>query len=95
MICILTASNINDIMFLGVLVMHYLQSISPSIALGGELAYQRGPGLPGGQIVVVSAAGRYTNGESTISCSLGKYIINNVNISSIFFNNLTFLLNQV
>lgn len=51
--------------------MHYLQSITPSIALGGELAYQRGPGLPGGQIVVVSAAGRYTNGESTISCSLG------------------------
>ncbi|KAK2575173.1 hypothetical protein KPH14_002575 [Odynerus spinipes] len=55
----------------GVLVAHYLRSITPSIALGGEVAYQRGPGLPGGKIVVVSAAGRYTNGESTISCSLG------------------------
>lgn len=67
----LTLGNPDILNGSGVLVMHYLQSITPSIALGGELAYQRGPGLPGGQIVVVSAAGRYTNGESTISCSLG------------------------
>lgn len=51
--------------------MHYLQSITPSVALGGELAYQRGPAVPGGQVAVLSAAGRYTNGDSTISGSLG------------------------
>ncbi|CAK9817491.1 Mitochondrial import receptor subunit TOM40 homolog 1 [Anthophora plagiata] len=56
----------------GLLVMHYLQSITPSIALGGELAYQRGPTLPGGQVAVLSAAGRYTNGDATISGSLGS-----------------------
>lgn len=52
--------------------MHYLQSVTASLALGGELAYQRGPGVPGGQVAVVSAAGRYTNGDSTISGSLGE-----------------------
>lgn len=57
---------------------HYLQSITPSLALGGELAYQRGPGVPGGHIAVVSAAGRYTNGESTISGSLGRCIISEI-----------------
>ncbi|KAI4494590.1 PREDICTED: mitochondrial import receptor subunit TOM40 homolog 1 [Polistes canadensis] len=67
----LTLGNPDILNGSGVLVMHYLQSLSPTLALGGELAYQRGPGLPGGQIFVVSAAGRYTNGESTISCSLG------------------------
>ncbi|XP_066600800.1 mitochondrial import receptor subunit TOM40 homolog 1 [Prorops nasuta] len=55
----------------GIMVLHYLQSITSSLSLGGELAYQRGPGIPGGQITVVSAAGRYTNGESTISGSMG------------------------
>ncbi|XP_034186142.1 mitochondrial import receptor subunit TOM40 homolog 1 [Osmia lignaria lignaria] len=55
----------------GVFVMHYLQSITPSIALGGELAYQRGPAIPGGQVAVLSAAGRYTCDDSTISASLG------------------------
>lgn len=63
-------------MFLGVFVMHYLQSITPSVALGGELAYQRGPAIPGGQVAVLSAAGRYTCDDSTISASLGVYKIN-------------------
>lgn len=51
--------------------MNYLRSVTPSIALGGELAYQRVPGMIGGQVVIVSAGGRYTNGDSTISGSLG------------------------
>lgn len=59
------------IIFLGVFVMHYLQSITSSVALGGEIACQRGPAVPGGQVAVLSAAGRYTNGDSTISGSLG------------------------
>lgn len=59
-------------LFSGVLVLHYLQSLTPSLALGGELAYQRGPGLPGGQIALLSAAGRYTYGDSTFSGSISK-----------------------
>lgn len=60
------------ICILGVVVAHYLQNITPKLALGGELAYQRGPGVPGGSIAVASLVGRYTHGESTISASLGK-----------------------
>jgi hypothetical protein len=38
-------------------VSHYLQSITPSLALGGELVYHRRPGEEG---TVMSLAGRYT-----------------------------------
>jgi mitochondrial import receptor subunit TOM40 len=58
--------------FSGVLVLHYLQTLTPSLALGGELAYQRGPALPGGQIAIMSGAGRYTHGNSTFSGSISK-----------------------
>lgn len=44
----------------GLLVTHYLQSITPSIALGAELVYQYGPSVPGGEIALLSAAARYT-----------------------------------
>ncbi|KAG7199538.1 hypothetical protein KM043_014149 [Ampulex compressa] len=67
----LTLGNPSILNGSGVFVMHYLQSLTPSFALGGELAYQCGPAVPGGQIAVVSGVGRYTNGESTISASLG------------------------
>ena len=67
----LTLGNPDILNGSGVFVMHYLQSVTAALALGGELAYQRGPGVPGGQVAVVSAAGRYTNGDSTISGSLG------------------------
>lgn len=53
--------------------MHYLQSVTPSVALGGEFAYQEGPSVPGGHVTVVSVAGRYTNGDSTISGGLGMF----------------------
>lgn len=62
-----------DFNFLGLLVLHYLQSITPKLALGGELIYQQGPGIPGGYISILSAAGRYTTGDSIISGSLGKF----------------------
>ena len=52
------------------MVLHYLQSITPQLALGGEVAYQKGPSVPGGSITVASAAGRYTTGDSTVSASL-------------------------
>lgn len=36
---------------------HYLQSITPCLALGGELVYHRRPGEEG---TVMSLAGKYT-----------------------------------
>lgn len=66
----LTLGNPDIINNSGVVVMHYLKSVTPSLALGGEVACQTGPTVPGGAVTVVSAAGRYTNGESTASASL-------------------------
>lgn len=37
---------------------HYLQSITPCLALGGELVYHRRPGEEG---TVMSLAGKYTS----------------------------------
>ncbi len=44
----------------GILVAHYLQSITPGLALGGELVYHRRPGEEG---TVTSLLGRYTGKE--------------------------------
>lgn len=41
----------------GIMVAHYLQSITPALALGGELVYHRRPGEEG---AVTSLLGRYT-----------------------------------
>lgn len=41
----------------GIVVAHYLQSITPALALGGELVYHRRPGEEGS---VMSLVGRYT-----------------------------------
>lgn len=41
------------------------------IALGAELAYQYGSNVPGGQIAVLSAVGRYAFGDATWSGTLG------------------------
>ncbi|XP_037938063.1 mitochondrial import receptor subunit TOM40 homolog 1-like [Teleopsis dalmanni] len=54
-----TLGNPNIINGSGVIVAHYLQSITKRLALGTELAYQYGGNVPGGQIAVVSAIGRY------------------------------------
>lgn len=43
----------------GVLVAQYLQSVTKPLALGTELVYQRSNKIPGGEIAVLSAAGRY------------------------------------
>lgn len=42
----------------GVVVLHYLQSVTTRLALGTELAYQKGPGIPGGEIALLSAAAK-------------------------------------
>ncbi|EZA58298.1 hypothetical protein DMN91_005998 [Ooceraea biroi] len=66
----LTVGNPDILNGSGVCVLHYLRSVTPSLALGGELAYQRGPALPGGQVAIMSFAGRYTHGDSTLSGSI-------------------------
>ena len=38
----------------------YLQRVTPNLALGGELLYQFGQQIPGGEISVLSLAGRLT-----------------------------------
>lgn len=43
----------------GVSVFHYLQALSHSVSVGGEVAYQYGPGIPNGGIAVISGVGRY------------------------------------
>lgn len=53
-----TVGNPNIINNSGVFVAHYLQSVTNKMALGAELAYQYGPAVPGGEIAIVSAAGR-------------------------------------
>ncbi|KAF7991352.1 hypothetical protein HCN44_002914 [Aphidius gifuensis] len=67
----LTIANPDVLNGFGVMVGHYLQNVTPNLALGGEIAYQRGHGVPGGGIAVASLVGRYTHGPSTISASLG------------------------
>uniref|UniRef100_A0A8D0LBQ1 Translocase of outer mitochondrial membrane 40 n=1 Tax=Sphenodon punctatus TaxID=8508 RepID=A0A8D0LBQ1_SPHPU len=52
-----TIGNPDILVGSGILVAHYLQSITPCLALGGELVYHRRPGEEG---TVMSLAGRYT-----------------------------------
>ena len=56
----LTAGNVDLMNMQGLLVAHYLQRITPHLALGAELMYQKAMQIPGGQIGVVSLAGRYS-----------------------------------
>ncbi|XP_055913334.1 mitochondrial import receptor subunit TOM40 homolog 1 [Eupeodes corollae] len=67
----LTVGNPNLLNNSGVIVGHYLQSVTEKLALGGELAYQYGQNVPGGQIAILSAVAKYTNGDSTWSGTLG------------------------
>ncbi|CAM2107835.1 unnamed protein product [Caretta caretta] len=52
-----TLGNPDILVGSGILVAHYLQSITPCLALGGELVYHRRPGEEG---TVMSLAGKYT-----------------------------------
>nr|XP_006125137.3 mitochondrial import receptor subunit TOM40 homolog [Pelodiscus sinensis] len=53
-----TLGNPDILVGSGILVAHYLQSITPCLALGGELVYHRRPGDEG---TVMSLAGKYTS----------------------------------
>lgn len=60
----LTVVNPNVINNSGIVIAHYLQAITPKLDLGGELAYQYGSQVPGGEIAIMSAAARYTHVSS-------------------------------
>ena len=53
-----TVANPDIISGSGVAVLHYLQSVTSKLALGAELAYQKGSGIPGGEIALLSCAGK-------------------------------------
>lgn len=53
-----TVANPDIINGSGVVVLHYLQAVTARLALGSELAYQKGPGIPGGEIALLSAAAK-------------------------------------
>ncbi|CAL9690757.1 unnamed protein product [Knipowitschia caucasica] len=63
-----TLGNPDVLLGSGLVVAHYLQSVTPSLALGGELVYHRRPGEEGS---VVSLVGRYTGSNYTATLTLG------------------------
>ncbi|RXN05431.1 mitochondrial import receptor subunit TOM40-like protein [Labeo rohita] len=63
-----TLGNPDVLMGSGIVVAHYLQSVTPSLALGGELVYHRRPGEEG---TVMSLAGRYTGSNFIATLTLG------------------------
>ncbi|KFM61565.1 Mitochondrial import receptor subunit TOM40-like protein, partial [Stegodyphus mimosarum] len=67
----LTLGNTDILNNSGVAVLHYLQNVIPSLALGAEMAYQYGPRVPGGQMAIMSIAGRYTGSNYIVSGTLG------------------------
>merc|ERR1719422_412781 len=56
----------------GMAVVHYLQSVTPKLSVGAELAYQAAPQIPGGHIGVLSAVGRYMGSDFTFSSTLAN-----------------------
>ncbi|KAA8591725.1 hypothetical protein FQN60_017099 [Etheostoma spectabile] len=63
-----TLGNPDVLVGSGILVGHYLQSITPALALGGELVYHRRPGEEG---AVTSLLGRYTGDNYVATLTLG------------------------
>ncbi|CAB1450156.1 unnamed protein product [Pleuronectes platessa] len=63
-----TLGNPDVLVGSGILVAHYLQSITPALALGGELVYHRRPGEEG---TVTSLLGRYTGDNFIATLTLG------------------------
>lgn len=53
-----TVANPDIIAASGVVVLHYLQAVTPRLSLGSELAYQKGQAIPGGEIALLSAAAK-------------------------------------
>nr|XP_020497947.2 mitochondrial import receptor subunit TOM40 homolog [Labrus bergylta] len=64
-----TLGNPDVLVGSGIVVTHYLQSITPSLALGGELVYHRRPGEEGS---VMSLVGRYSGSNFIATLTLGS-----------------------
>uniref|UniRef100_A0A8C6T376 Translocase of outer mitochondrial membrane 40 homolog, like n=2 Tax=Neogobius melanostomus TaxID=47308 RepID=A0A8C6T376_9GOBI len=64
-----TLGNPDVLVGSGLVVAHYLQSITPALALGGELVYHRRPGEEGS---VMSLVGRYTGSNYIATLTLGS-----------------------
>ncbi|XP_068567472.1 mitochondrial import receptor subunit TOM40B [Cebidichthys violaceus] len=64
-----TLGNPDVLVGSGIVVTHYLQSITPALALGGELVYHRRPGEEG---TVMSLVGRYTGSNYIATLTLGS-----------------------
>ncbi|XP_061616905.1 mitochondrial import receptor subunit TOM40B isoform X2 [Phyllopteryx taeniolatus] len=65
----ITLGNPNVLVGSGIVVTHYLQSLTPSLALGGELVYHRRPSEEG---AVMSLVGRYTGTNYITTLTLGS-----------------------
>ncbi|XP_061520809.1 mitochondrial import receptor subunit TOM40B isoform X2 [Phycodurus eques] len=65
----ITLGNPNVLVGSGIVVTHYLQSLTPSLALGGELVYHRRPSEEG---AVMSLVGRYTGANYIATLTLGS-----------------------
>ncbi|KAJ8354788.1 hypothetical protein SKAU_G00223550 [Synaphobranchus kaupii] len=63
-----TVGNPDVLVGSGIVVAHYLQSIAPSLALGGELVYHHRPGEEG---AVMSLVGRYTGINYVATLTVG------------------------
>uniref|UniRef100_A0A671PSP4 Probable ATP-dependent RNA helicase ddx6 n=2 Tax=Sinocyclocheilus anshuiensis TaxID=1608454 RepID=A0A671PSP4_9TELE len=63
-----TLGNPDVLVGSGILVAHYLQSLSPALVLGGELVYHRRPGEEG---TVTSFVGRYTGSNYVATLTVG------------------------
>ncbi|XP_050311661.1 mitochondrial import receptor subunit TOM40 homolog 1-like isoform X2 [Anthonomus grandis grandis] len=66
-----TMANPDIINNSGVMVLHYLQAVTARLALGTELAFQKGPGVPGGEIALLSAAAKYTTENYQVTGTVG------------------------
>ncbi|KAK0048293.1 mitochondrial import receptor subunit TOM40 1 [Biomphalaria pfeifferi] len=66
----LTAGNIDPLSASGLLVGHYLQRVTPNLALGAEIMYQRGQQVPGGEIAIMSLASRFSGEKWQLSVNL-------------------------
>ncbi|XP_072226900.1 mitochondrial import receptor subunit TOM40B [Leuresthes tenuis] len=64
-----TLGNPDVLVGSGIVVTHYLQSITPALALGGELVYHHRPGEEG---AVMSLVGRYTGSNYIATVTAGS-----------------------
>lgn len=68
----LTLGNPDLLSGTGMGIAHYLQHVTPKLALGAELAYQAAPQIPGGHIGVLSMVGKYSGPDYCLAASLSN-----------------------